>query len=156
MIQCSARFRPMPGRARTPRTPSAVGRRVVRPFAWHTPAAKASVHRLVGRPNSLGRRWTRSFRPSSYFRSQMRAGALATGGWRPKHASPSAWDARMALRTAWADRPMAAGPDPPALASSTWQRRAVNPSADFSPRRRATRSPAVGSRISRVGVTRST
>ena len=65
-------------------------------------------------------------------------------------------NARMALRTAWADRPtvapMAAGPAPSALARSTWQRRTVNPSAALSPRRRACRSAAVNARARMVGV----
>jgi hypothetical protein len=50
---------------------------------------------------------------------------------------------------------MAAGPDPSALASSTWERRTVNPSADLRLRRRACRSSAVNSRTNIVGVIRS-
>ena len=80
-------------------------------------------------------------------------------GRRVRQPSPSAWNARIALRTAWAVQPTArpiwAGPLPSALASRTWDRRRVNASADFRPRLRPCRSAAVRERTNIRGFIRS-
>ena len=110
------------------------------PSAWHTSATRASVHRLVGLPNSRGRRWSRSFRSSSRARGprprpgSLRACGLARPGTRARRRGTPGWRCGRPGRYSPTTRPMAAGPIPSALASRTWDRRTVNASADFRPR----------------------
>ena len=144
MIQCFARFHPTPSRFKVWRMASTDNARGVHPLSLQTSATKARVHRLVGLPNSRGRRCNRSFRFSSWARSHTRPGSLRAWDLAAKHPDPAASNARMAFRTAWAVhptiRPMSAGAIRSALASSTWDRRTVNASADFRPASRACRS----------------
>src|SRR5262245_29965680 len=151
VIQCLARFQPMPSRCSVARMVSPVTRVAVNPWAKLTSAAHSSVHRLLGLPKRRGL-WCNSARNPSACAGPNAAGRRRLGRDEPLRNAGRPWalKACKASSTVWSSQPRCAAirgaRSPRALASRIWQRRSTKASGERRPAVTACRSASVSGR----------
>lgn len=132
VIQWRARRHFTPRRRRAWRIVSSLTRRVVRPWAKHSSAARFKVHVERGWPKVRGERCKRARNCWPFSASNSGRALFGRDDWRCRQAPPRAAKARRTLRTVWSLQPtwtaIWGAWRPAALALTIWLRRNVNAS----------------------------
>src|SRR5215831_16312894 len=156
VIQCVARFQPVPRRRRVWRIVSPLTRMGTIPTATLTSAAHSRVHRLPGLPKSRGLRCKSARSRSACSGPKTKRVRWAREDFFCKHASPVALKACSASSTVWSSMPryvaMRGARSPRALANRIWQRRKTKASLERRPCSSTSRSSSVSVRTKRGGL----
>jgi hypothetical protein len=142
-------------RDKVARTVSPETRSVVRPSSKATSAAISKVHRLEGRPNSLGERWSISLRASALFCSKASRVLLGREGFASRARRPLSLKSWMASRAVCEAHPrfsaILGARSPRELAKTICERRMVKVSLERRPALRPWRSSSDNERT-KMGV----